>query len=128
MTPTRLVLVTALFFAATPLSASASNMSGAEIKQLISNKKVLLKTRWGGFPLRYSASKRVTGDGSGLGLARFFAPKETGKWWVSADRLCQKFPTWYRGRSFCFSVQKTGTNKIRWIREDGYSGTATISR
>ena len=104
----------------------AKKLSGNEINSLISGKKVLLQTSWGAFPLRYASSRRVTGDGTALGLARFFAPKETGKWWVKSDRLCQKFPTWYRGNTFCFSLEKAGAKKLRWRRDDGYSGTALI--
>lgn len=104
----------------------AKNLSSGEINSLISGKKVLLQTSFGSFPLRYKASKRVTGDGTALGLARFFAPKETGQWWVKSDRLCQKFPTWYSGKTFCFSLQKAGANRLRWRRDDGYSGTAVI--
>ena len=104
----------------------ANKLSGNEINSLISGKKVLLQTSWGSFPLRYATSRRVTGDGTALGLARFFAPKETGKWWVKSDRLCQKFPTWYRGKTFCFSLEKAGAKKLRWRRDDGYSGTALI--
>ena len=104
----------------------AKKLSGNEINSLISGKKVLLQTSWGAFPLRYASSRRVTGDGTALGLARFFAPKETGKWWVKSDRLCQKFPTWYRGKTFCFSLEKAGAKKLRWRRDDGYSGTALI--
>ena len=104
----------------------ANKLSGNEINSLISGKKVLLQTSWGSFPLRYATSRRVTGDGTALGLARFFAPKETGKWWVKSDQLCQKFPTWYRGKTFCFSLEKAGAKKLRWRRDDGYSGTALI--
>lgn len=106
--------------------ARANNLSGKEIDRMISGKKVVLQTSFGAFPLRYKASKEVTGDGTGLGLARFFAPKETGRWWVVSDRLCQKFPTWYRGKTLCFTLQNAGANKLRWQRDDGYSGTAMI--
>ena len=109
-------------------SAFASNLNDEQIKEVISNKKVVLKTTWGAFPLRYDANKRVTGDGSGVGLARFFTPKETGSWWVASNKLCQKFPTWYDGQTFCFSLQKAGGNKLRWRRDDGYSGTALVQR
>jgi hypothetical protein len=101
-------------------------LSGPEIKSTIGGKTVLLKTRWGGFPLRYASGGRVTGDGTALGLARFFAPKETGRWWVQGDQLCQQFPTWYNGRQFCFTLSRTGDASLKWVREDGYSGTATI--
>ena len=104
----------------------AANLNGNQIKRLVNNKKVNLETTWGSFPLKYNSNRRVTGDGSGLGLARFFAPKETGKWWIASNQLCQQFPTWYKGRTFCFSIQQVGVQKIRWRRSDGYSGTATI--
>jgi len=108
--------------------AHASAMDGKDIRAAISGKKVLLKTRWGSFPLRYRANSRVVGDGSALGLAKFFAPKETGNWWVANNRLCQKFPTWYKGQTSCFRLKKSGPNTLKWVRQDGASGTAVISR
>jgi hypothetical protein len=107
--------------------ASAEALSGPAIKDTISGKRVMLQTRWGGFPLKYASSGRVTGDGSALGLARFFAPKETGRWWVSGGKLCQQFPTWYDGRQFCFTLSRKNATTLNWVREDGYSGTAVVS-
>lgn len=120
--------LTALILTTMSFPSYASDLAGSDIKQLISGKRVLLSTKWGAFPLRYEPDKQVTGDGSGLGMARFFAPKETGKWWITENQLCQQFPTWYKGRSFCFAISQTGPNEIKWVREDGYSGTATISQ
>lgn len=116
------VVVTAL----ATLPANASQLSGAEIKSVIIGKQVMLKTFWGGFPLRYATSGSVTGDGTALGLAKFFAPKETGKWWVAGNQLCQQFPTWYHGRKFCFTLSMQNATTLKWVREDGYSGTAKI--
>jgi hypothetical protein len=116
------IIAAALF----SVPAGASELSGPAIKEAISGKTVMLKTRWGGFPLRYAQSGAVTGDGSALGLARFFAPKETGKWWVQSNQLCQQFPTWYQGRTFCFTLARQDAATLRWKREDGYSGTAVI--
>jgi len=115
-------------FLAQPMIADAKTLSGNDIKQKIAGKKVLLKTRWGDFPLRYRTNARVTGDGTALGLAKFFAPKETGRWWVANNRLCQKFPTWYKGQTSCFRLRSTGPNRLSWVRQDGASGTAVISR
>lgn len=119
-----LAIVAIAAFGAQP--ALAKKLSGNEIKGMISGKKVILNTTWGGFPLQYKSSRKVTGDGTGLGLARFFAPKETGRWWVTSNQLCQKFPTWYRGRTFCFELEQISGSELRWKREDGYSGTASI--
>jgi len=113
-----------VFFASSLTTASA--LSGNQIAQLITNKTLILKTSYGKFPLRYKGNKTVTGDGSKTGLARFFAPKETGKWWTTSSSLCQRWPTWYDGKPFCFTVERVSKNKIRWVRDDGYTGTAEI--
>jgi hypothetical protein len=116
----------ALIASLTASPALASDLSGSDIKSTIGGKQVMLKTFWGGFPLRYASSGAVTGDGTALGLAKFFAPKETGKWWVAGDQLCQQFPTWYKGQKLCFTLSRKDATTLKWVREDGYSGTAKI--
>jgi hypothetical protein len=59
-------------------------------------------------------------------MASMFAPKEEGRWWVDGKRLCQKWPSWYQGRTFCFTLNSTGPNKLSWVRNDGAKGTAVI--
>lgn len=121
------IVLTSMLAASFSTNATASNMSGAEIKDKINGKRVLLSTRWGiEFPLIYSKSGRVTGDGTGTGLGKFFAPKETGKWWIRNNQMCQKFPTWYKGRTFCFSLEDKGGNQFIWKRDDGASGKARV--
>lgn len=113
-----------LLIAAKPTFAS---LDGVDIPTLIIGKKVVLNTSYGEMPLRYNSDKTVIGDGSNTGLVRFFAPKEQGTWWVSENKLCQSWPTWYEGKAYCFTIEKTGANSIIWTRDDGYTGTATIS-
>ncbi len=108
-------------------SAFAEEMAGEKLRSLVTDKRIYLSVPLGGeFPLNYKSSGMVTGDGSALGLGRFFAPKETGRWWVKGGNLCQQWPTWYGGKPTCFRISKTGATSIRWVRDDGYSGKARI--
>lgn len=105
----------------------AENVQGQELKSLVSGKRIYLQTPFGGeFPLYYETSGAVSGDGSALGLGKFMAPKETGKWWVDGANLCQQWPTWYDGKATCFTIEKTGDSSLNWVRDDGKSGTARI--
>ncbi len=111
----------------TLVPASAQELSGTKIRDLISGERVYLSTPFGvEVPLNYKAGGQVTGDVSGVSAARIFAPRETGRWWVQGNRLCQKWPTWYKGRQFCYSITQIGENRISWVRNDGKTGTARI--
>lgn len=120
-------IAVAAFLIAFNASAAAQPLSGDGIKTLVSGKRVYLSTPYGlEFPLRYGADGRVSGDASGFKLAGMFAPKETGKWWVEGEKLCQKWPSWYDGKTLCFTVRQKGKASISWTRDDGLSGTARI--
>ena len=120
-------VMAAAIVSTTSAKANDGPLAGQELKQLVNGKRVLLKIPLGGeFPLFYQTNGNVTGDGTKTGLGKFFAPKETGKWFVDGTSLCQQFPTWYKGRVTCFTIQKTGTTTLKWQRDDGYSGRARI--
>ncbi|MEM7214760.1 MAG: hypothetical protein AAF423_04385 [Pseudomonadota bacterium] len=107
--------------------AHGNELNGMELIEKIAGKRVFLATKWGiEFPLTYATSGEVTGDGTGTALGRYFAPKETGAWWVQGNQMCQKFPTWYDGRTFCFKLEETGADTFIWKRNDGKSGNARI--
>ncbi len=121
----RLTFVCVIAFSAT--AAHAAPLSGEEIKTLIGGKQVYLSTPLRiELPLIYRRDGTVSGNLSGFSIARMFAPKETGRWWVEGSKMCQKFPTWYKGRQFCFTISKIGEAKIAWTRDDSYSGTARV--
>ncbi len=107
--------------------AKADTLSAEQIKSEVIGKRIYIATPFGGeFPLYYANSGNVSGDGTKLGLGKYFAPKETGRWWIQGSQLCQQWPTWYKGRQFCFTLQRTGENGILWNRDDGRSGEARI--
>jgi len=124
----RSISAAAVVMSAFALPASANTLSGEEIRGLIQNRTVHLSTPYGvTLPLRYAPSGEVTGDVSGITLARMFAPSETGSWWVDGNQMCQQWPTWYDGVTHCFVIESTGENEINWRRNDGLEGTARIS-
>lgn len=112
------------------LNAAAQDaaLPGDEIRNLVAGKNVFLQVPLGGeFPLRYETGGTVAGNGQGVGLGRFMAPKDSGKWWIAGNRLCQQWKSWYDGKPFCFAISRAGPNSIRWVRDDGYAGTARIT-
>jgi hypothetical protein len=109
------------------VSAASQELDGPAINNLITGQTVRLNTPIGiSLPLRYRTDGVVEGDISGFSAARLFVPKEQGRWWIEDNSLCQKWPTWYKGRQFCFKITLLGTQKISWLRDDGFSGTARV--
>ena len=120
-----LAIAAAVTLAAVPAHAQA--MDGRQIVDAVKDRRIYLRVPFGGeFPLYYQSNGQVTGDGTALGLGRYFAPRETGRWFVRGDRLCQQFPTWYDGEVSCFTLRRIGETTLRWRRDDGYSGRARI--
>lgn len=109
------------------MPAAAEALSGEDLRSFISGKRIYLSVPLGGeIPLTYAANGVVDGSGEAVGLGRYMTPKDRGRWWVSGDRLCQKWQEWYKGRTFCFTVTKLAENRIRWVRDDGKSGIARL--
>jgi hypothetical protein len=109
-------------------SASADLLTGDALRKLVSGKTVYLAAPLGGeFPLKYRPDGSVNGDGNAVGLGRFYAARETGRWFMQGDNLCQQFPTWYSGQRLCFSVRKLAGDKIKWTRDNGDTGIARVA-
>jgi hypothetical protein len=126
-TTARTISVGTLALFALSETAAAQELSGSEIKRRITGERVYLSTPFGGeLPLTYKASGQVIADVSGISAAGMFAPRGAGRWWVEGNRLCQKWPTWRKGRQYCFTIKRTGENRISWFRNDGKTGTARI--
>ncbi|WP_306256794.1 hypothetical protein [Pararhizobium sp. IMCC21322] len=119
--------VTAVSFPAHEAEAR-QELSGSQIKSMITGKRIFLKVPFGGeFPLRYASNGTVFGDGTALGLGKRMAPKEAGRWWVRNGQLCQQWKTWYKGQVACFRLFQLDGNELYWQRNDGRSGNARIS-
>lgn len=121
-----------LALSAAPQSAFAQKgepLKGQALKSFISGKRIYLSTPLGGeLPLYYRSNGVVDGSGEAAGLGRYLAPKDSGKWWVKGNRVCQKWQEWYKGRTFCFTLAKLSNTKVFWKRDDGEEGVARIGK
>ena len=108
--------------------AWAERLSGESLRELVTGRTVYLAAPLGGeFPLRYRPDGTVTGDGDAVGLGRFMAARETGRWSIEGNRLCQRFPTWNGGQRVCFTVERVGDRRIRWVQDNGDTGLARVA-
>jgi hypothetical protein len=107
----------------------ADRLSGDEIRQTVTGKRIYLAAPLGGeFPLFYQANGRVDGSGEAVGLGRLARPSDSGRWWVRGDSLCQQWQTWYEGKVMCFTLTTLGAGKVRWNQDNGDTGVARIGK
>ena len=121
-----LIMLMTFAFTASPGLAN-ERFTASDIKGEIIGKRIYLAVPLGGeFPLNYRTNGQVDGSGEALGLGRFAKPNDKGRWWIAGDKLCQQFTSWYKGAPMCFALLRTGDKKLKWIRDNGQTGTARI--
>ena len=106
--------------------ASDSPMDNGTLHKAIAGKIVHLATPLGALPINYR------GDGTMWGRAGTLAvytgsDRDRGRWWIAADKLCQRWNKWLGGKSYCFTLRQDG-GVVHWTRSDGLQGTATFAR
>ena len=103
-------------------------LSGPVITQRVKGKRIYIEVPFGGeIPLYYRADGYVDGSGEAVGLGRYLAPTDSGRWWVDDNRLCQQWTTWYDGRVFCFTLEALADDQLYWRRDDGEEGKARVA-
>lgn len=128
MTSMKIFLAAICVGAGLSVAAQANTpVEGDAIRQLISGKRIYLAAPVGGeFPLYYRADGQVDGSGEAVGLGRFLKPNDKGRWWVDGKNLCQKWETWYGGKTICFTLTDLGGSKLKWVQDNGDTGIARI--
>jgi hypothetical protein len=123
-------LLTAAFSAlalGAALAAEPASLSGDELRKAVSGKTVYLNVSGFELPIRYAANGSMSGKMGTVAasLSRGDGASDTGKWWVANDQLCQKWSSWMDGKAYCYKLTRQG-NTVRWVRNDGRSGTARL--
>jgi hypothetical protein len=122
-----LVFGVGLTLSAAASSAESVALSGDALRQAISGKTVFLNISGFELPISYAANGRMSGKMGAVAasFSRGDGSQDRGKWWVEGDQLCQQWSSWMEGKSYCYRLTRQGAS-VRWVRNDGRSGTARI--
>lgn len=125
-----LVIGAAILLAGAANASANQEAAGGQLRSMISGKTIYLQTPIGAeVPVRYMANGTITGSVS-VHLAALGGEKvnkDVGRWWVRSSQLCQRWNNWSNGRAFCYKLSIEGS-KVSWVRNDGTTGTARLSR
>lgn len=124
MIPQLLLLLVIQFGLVAGALADSTKLTGEALRQAVSGRTVLIQTPVGSFPVRYKGDGTMAGQAPVL-VASLGTQKDNGQWWITGDRLCQRWYQWLDARPHCFSLRRIGAT-VHWLRDDGLSGTATI--
>jgi hypothetical protein len=102
-------------------------IKGDTLRKALSGRTVFISTPLGELPVRYSANgtMRASSSATLAALAGEPVSSDTGQWWISGDKLCQRWSVWVEGKSFCYEM-RGNERSISWRRNDGLTGTARI--
>src|SRR5262245_6040855 len=111
---------------ATDVNAGSSALSGDEIKQMVAGAGFEVDTPLGTkLPISYAEDGRMSAEAGALAYL-LGSPADGGNWWISGNRLCQKWRRWFDGAVHCLRLSQEGA-RIFWRRDDGETGTASIT-
>jgi hypothetical protein len=111
---------------ATEARAGPVALSGDEIKQMVAGAVFEVDTPLGTkLPISYTQDGRMSAEAGALAYL-LGSPADSGNWWISGHRLCQKWRHWFDGAVHCLRLNQDGA-RILWRRDDGESGTASIA-
>lgn len=114
----------------------ATSLTEDQLREAIIGKTIYLNVSGFELPICYKANGRMTGSmgagrmtGSMGAVAATFSQgdgsRDSGRWWIEANQLCQRWTSWMDGQPHCYKITRQG-NLINWLRNDGVSGRARI--
>jgi len=123
----RHVIAIGCILAATAVGAEPVRLSNQGIKDTVAGSILHIDTPLGTkLPVRYSEDGKLAGRAGGMVANYLGARSDSGRWWVSKNRLCHKWKRWFEAKLQCMRLRKAG-RRILWRRDDGKTGTATIA-
>ncbi|MDZ4792063.1 MAG: hypothetical protein SGJ17_12780 [Hyphomicrobiales bacterium] len=123
-----LFLALCLISASSAFAQSGNDViKGETLRKMLSGTTIFINTPFGELPVRYSGNGTMTSSSPSQLAAMAGEPtnSDTGQWWISGNRLCQRWQVWVQKKSYCFEM-RGDENSVTWRRNDGKSGTARI--
>lgn len=97
-----------LMLAATDAHAGSSALSGDDIKQTVAGAVFAVDTPLGStLPIAYGEDGRMSAEAGALAYL-LGSPTDSGSWWISGNRLCQKWRRWFDGAVHCLRLSQEG--------------------
>src|SRR5215510_3987305 len=104
----------------------AGALVGDDIRQTVAGAVLEVDTPLGTkLPISYAEDGRMSAEAGSLAYL-LGSPSDSGTWWISGHRLCQKWRRWFDGAVHCLRLSRDGA-RILWRRDDGETGSATIA-
>lgn len=124
----RVLLAIAVASVATASHAgNGGQLKGAQLRDAVAGKTVYLSSSGIILPIAYRSNGTMSGRLEAFAAAMAGGTQaDSGRWWIKNDQLCQKWSRWLGGKSYCFKLSRQGSSTVRWVRNDGRSGTARI--
>ena len=108
------------------VAAAEAEAEAQALRKIVSGRTIELNTPLGGLPISYRMDGTMRGKAENLAYYTG-STQDSGIWWITANKLCQRWHRWLEGKSYCFTLQQQG-RAVQWTRNDGLTGTATIRR
>jgi hypothetical protein len=113
-----------------PAPAKSGPLAGEELRKTFSGRTFRISTPVGTFAVSFQPNGTMAGT-SGTQLASMDGAsddeRDTGKWQVRGDQLCQQWRSWLNGETVCVRISRSGET-FYWRSADGYSGEAKLVR
>lgn len=114
--------ITVLATLVTVAPATADDMTGAEIKKAVSGQTVYVSTDVGSLPIKYRSNGTMQAQSTAIASVTG-VKSDSGRWWVSGKKLCQKWKRWLKGKAHCITLRRNGSKYV-WTAPSGKTGTA----
>jgi hypothetical protein len=96
-------------------------MTDDQLREAIIGKTIYLSLSGFELPIHYKANGRMTGSMGAVAatFSRGDGSRDSGRWWIEANQLCQRWTSWMDSQTNCYKITRKG-DLITWVRQDAY--------